>query len=211
MNSDSLSQLLAQSESDTLDFKLTHYDLGVPGDDGKTKERKRAKFAKDILAFGNVWRDESRYIVIGAKRLSDGTMNAPGVREHIDGADLVQVLEGLVHPCPRFHYAQVELNCRQYAVIEIFAERSIGPFLPSRMLVEGTERSNRCYAKIRSTADVTPEMLKLVPQSNRIFGRGSMAARCFLQCSSLPSKYGRGWLKMLNLQVTTAITSWYSP
>ena len=110
MSPEILSELLASCESDALDFKLTHYDLGVPGDDVKARERKRAKFAKDILAFANLWRDEPRHIVIGVKRSPDGKVEAPGVTEHIDSANLVHALEGLVYPCPRFHYAQVELN-----------------------------------------------------------------------------------------------------
>jgi tetratricopeptide (TPR) repeat protein len=132
MNPEMLSQLLQRCESDALDFKLQPYDLGADENDQKIKERKRAKLAKDILAFGNLWRDEPRYIVIGVERLPDGTINAPGVSEHLDGVYLVQALDGLVHPCPRFHYAQVELNGRQYGVIVIPADRSIGPFFASK-------------------------------------------------------------------------------
>ena len=119
MDTEILSQLLARCESDLLDFKLLPYDLGAQSDDPKTKERKRANFAKDMLAFANIWRDQPRHIVIGAKRHLDGTMQAPGILRHVDGADLVQALDGLVHPCPRFHYAQVEFNGLHYGVIEI--------------------------------------------------------------------------------------------
>jgi hypothetical protein len=132
MNSETLSQLLTCGESDTLDFKLTHYDLGGPGDDQRMKERKRAKFAKDILAFANLWRDEPRHIVIGAKPRKQGGVDAPGVTGHVDGAELVHALDGFVHPCPRFHYAPVEVNGLQYGVIEIPADRSIGPFFATK-------------------------------------------------------------------------------
>ncbi len=132
MNPETLSQLLTRCESDVLDFKLQPYDLGKPEDDAKAKERKRAKFAKDILAFANLWRDEPRYIVIGVQRLPDGKIHAPGVSEHLDGVYLIQALEGLVHPCPRLHYDQAELNGLQYGVIVIPADRSIGPFFASK-------------------------------------------------------------------------------
>lgn len=132
MNSETFSHLLERCESDVLDFKLMPYDFGGSGDDTKAKERKRAKFAKDILAFANLWRDEPRYIVIGVERLSDGTINAPGVSQHLDGVYLVHALEGLVHPCPRFHYDQAELNGLQYGVVVISADRSIGPFFASK-------------------------------------------------------------------------------
>src|SRR6266536_3328678 len=132
MNPETLSQLLDRCESDVLDFKLLPYDLGEPGDDAKAKERKRAKFAKDILAFANLWRDEPRHIVIGVQRLPDGRVHAPGVSKHLDGVYLIQALEGLVHPCPRFHYDQAELNGLKYGVIVIPADRSIGPFFANK-------------------------------------------------------------------------------
>lgn len=132
MNPETFARLLKCCESDVLDFKLLPYDLGGAGDDAKAKERKRAKFAKDILAFANLWRDEPRYIVIGVKRLADGTIHAPGVSEHLDGVNLVHALDGLVHPCPRFHYDQAELNGLKYGVVVISADRSIGPFFASK-------------------------------------------------------------------------------
>jgi len=132
MNSDTFAELLRRGESDALDFKLTHYDLGVAGDDQKTRERKRAKFAKDLLSFANLWRQEVRYIVIGAKPKKEGGIDAPGVTSHVEGADLVRALDGLVHPCPRFHYAPVEFNGLQYGLIEISADRSIGPFFATK-------------------------------------------------------------------------------
>lgn len=125
-----------------LDFKLVPYDFGASGEDFKSKERKRAKFAKDILAFANIWRDEPRYIVIGVKKYPDGKVDAPGVSQHLDGALLVNALDGLVHPCPRFHYDQAELNGKQYGVIVISADRSIGPFFASKD-VGGGDGSDR--------------------------------------------------------------------
>lgn len=132
MTSASFSQLLNCGESDTLDFKLTHYDLGVPGDDQKTRERKRAKFAKDVLSFANLWRDEPRRIVIGAKPKENGSIYAPGISTHVDGADLVHALDGLVHPCPRFNYVPLKHEGLQYGIIEIAADRSIGPFFATK-------------------------------------------------------------------------------
>jgi hypothetical protein len=132
MNSEDFSKLLERCESDTLDFKLQSYDLGAPREDAQTKIRKRATFAKDILAFANVWRDEPRYIVIGVKKLSNGTMNMPGISVHPDGAVLVSALDDLVHPCPRFHYDQVELNGLQYGIVVIPADKSMGPFFSNK-------------------------------------------------------------------------------
>lgn len=132
MTSGTFTHLLNRSESDTLDFKLTHYDLGVSGDDQKTRERKRAKFAKDILSLANVWRDEPRYIVIGAKPKPEGGMDSPGISAHVDGADLVRALDGFVHPCPRFNYIPLEVDSLQYGIIEISPDRSIGPFFATK-------------------------------------------------------------------------------
>ena len=105
------------------------------------------------MSFGNIWSDESRYIVIGVKPKQDGAKETPGIETHVDGADLVQALDGFVHPCPRFHYAQVELNGCQYGVIEIKAERSIGPFFATKDVgggegsVEPLLRKNALYCR----------------------------------------------------------------
>jgi tetratricopeptide (TPR) repeat protein len=126
MKEELFATLLQRFESDVLDFKLEHHNVTAP--DPKQRERKRAQFAKDILAFSNVWRDEPRHIVIGVKPQSDGTFLMQGVSEHVDSADLVRALDGLVHPCPHFDYIPVEHDGKHFGIIEIKADRSIGPF-----------------------------------------------------------------------------------
>ena len=142
MDSNTFSRLIENSESDVLDFKIEPYDLGTRGEDGKSKEKKRAQFAKDMLSFANIWRDQPRHVIIGAKREADGKISTPGITSHLDGADLVQALEGLVHPCPRFHYSQVQWNERQFGVIEIKAESTIGPFFATKNVGGGPDAGN---------------------------------------------------------------------
>ena len=159
LNANLFADLLAMSESDDLDFKLEPYDLGQPGDDKRTKERKRAMFAKDLLAFANLWQDRPRYVVIGAKRLESGKMEAPGITAHVDGAELVNALDGFVHPCPRFHYVQVQHNGLQYGVIELLPDRTVGPFFAAKDvgggdgIVEPILRKNALYCR-RDSANV---------------------------------------------------------
>lgn len=160
MDPQKLVELLQSAESDVLDFKLEVHDLGAKGDSLKQCERKRAKFAKDLLAFANIWRDQVRHIVYGAKPSPSGHMDAPGIVAHPDSADLVAALEGLVHPCPRFHYMQVQLNGLQYGVIEISADRSVGPFFAVKDVSGGEEwgngqllRKNALYCR-RDSANV---------------------------------------------------------
>lgn len=105
------------------------------------------------ISMANLWRDEPRYIVIGAQRLSDGKMHIPGITEHIDGVLLVQALEGLVHPCPRLHYDQAELAGSQFGVVSIPPDRSIGPFFATRDvgggdgMLEPILRKNALYCR----------------------------------------------------------------
>lgn len=199
MTSEAFSQLLACSESDALDFKLTHYDF--TGEDQKTKERKRAKFAKDVLAMANLWRDEPRYILIGAKPLPDGKIDTPGITEHIDGVVLVHALDGLVHPCPRFHYDQVEFNGLQFGVIIIPADRSVGPFFATKDVgggdgtVEPILRKNALYCRRDSAnAEASP-------------AEQSAIWRWFQQAQALPAVQfpaEQTWKQILELsQLTT--------
>jgi tetratricopeptide (TPR) repeat protein len=156
MDSNLLATLIARSELRTLDFKLEPYDFS--GATREEKDRKRAEFAKDIICMANTPRDEPAYIVIGVKRRLDGKTEIKGLQVHVDDNTLQQQLDGFVYPHPRFQYEQVELDGKQFGVIEIIPDRKIGPILPNCDTVgPGQMRRNVLYWR-RGTqnAEATP-------------------------------------------------------
>lgn len=162
MTSELLSNLLIRSELGTLDFKLEPYDFGAQTPE--EKNRKRSEFAKDIISMANTPRDESAFIVIGVKRRLDGTNELKGITLHIDDNLLQQQIEGLVYPHPRFQYEQISLQGLQFGVIEIFADRTIGPFLPQLDTVgPGCMRRNVLYWRRGSkNAEASPAEQKAI-------------------------------------------------
>jgi tetratricopeptide (TPR) repeat protein len=143
MTPENLAGLLKRSELTTLDFKLEPYDVSGTAEE---KLRKRSAFAKDIVSMANTPRDESAYIILGVKRKLDGSLEMPGIQLHIDDNIYQQQLEGLIYPHPRFQYEQIEFQGVQLGVIEIIADREIGPFYPQTDTVgSGSLRRNTLY------------------------------------------------------------------
>lgn len=185
MDTVSLSRLFEHSESPTLDFKLEHYKFPASGNENN--RRVRGEFAKDIVCMANTPREESAFIVIGAKRHLDGSVNYKGVKAHIDDNDLQLQVDGLVQPKPRFHYHQIQTDGKQFGVIEIPAYQEIGPFMPSKD-IEGVWRRNVLYWRNGTqNAEASPAeqkrihawFLRNAPLSNQIaeaFGRGIVGA-----------------------------------
>lgn len=120
--------LLKMNESDTIDFKISNYsfDVGTP----EEKKRKRAEFVKDIISMANTPRDGSAYVVLGVRSFPDGRKVLEGLDTFHDGADLQSKFLSICHPHPRFKYEPVIHEGKNYAFIEIPADKSIGPILP---------------------------------------------------------------------------------
>ena len=106
-----LSDLLARTESDVLDFKAAPYHLGNENGD--------SKFIKDILAMANNPKDGSAYIVLGAREEGGIVVDVPGVAHHPDAADLGKVVSGKVSPSPRFTYKRLQHREVELGLIEI--------------------------------------------------------------------------------------------
>lgn len=125
MTEQDFADLLQRSESDTLDFKATHYDFSGTGEE---KEGKRAKFVKDILCLSNTPRESFAYIVLGVNCHPDGTKDLNGVAEHIDDAVLQDKVSLRIHPHPRFTYEPIQHEGKTYGLISIPVVRDIGPY-----------------------------------------------------------------------------------
>lgn len=113
--------LLNRAESDTLDFKATDYDI--------SQEGKRVDFVKDILCMANTPREQTAYVVLGVKKLPDGTNDLWGLTAHVDDADLQSIVREHAFPVPRFGYETALHEGKQFGIISIPIQHH-GPFLP---------------------------------------------------------------------------------
>ena len=121
-------ELLKKNESDTVDFKMCNYTFDVTTQD--EKHRKRAEFVKDIISMANTPRNESAYVVLGVCSFPDGRKELKGLDTFLDDADLQAKFDTVCHPHPRFKYEPVLHDGKNFAFIEIPADKSIGPILP---------------------------------------------------------------------------------
>jgi hypothetical protein len=120
--------LLKKNESDTVDFKMCNYafDVGT----SEENKRKRAEFVKDIISMANTPRDGSAYVILGVRSFPDGRKELEGLDTFLDDADLQSKFDTICHPHPRFKYEPVLHEGKNFAFIEIPADKSIGPILP---------------------------------------------------------------------------------
>lgn len=72
--------LLSRPEGDTLDFKMTTYDL--------SSNDSKLNLIKDVLCMANTPRDETSYLILGVKKYPDGKFDCIGLATHLDDADL---------------------------------------------------------------------------------------------------------------------------
>lgn len=99
MDSVTLSWLLQQPESSTLDFKATSYDL--------SNSRQKRNFAKDIASLANTPREDDAYLILGVKKFPDGTHDLWGIDGKLDDADLQGVAYSLLEPALQFSYQPI--------------------------------------------------------------------------------------------------------
>ena len=99
MDSKTLSDLLQQPESSTLDFKATSYDL--------SDNRQKRNFAKDIASLANTPREDDAYLILGVKKFTDGTDALWGIDGKLDDAELQSVVYSLLEPALRFSYQPI--------------------------------------------------------------------------------------------------------
>lgn len=148
MDESTFLELLKRSESDTLDFKATQYDFS--GVDKPAEDRKRALFVKDVLCMKNTPREEPAYIVLGVKNNADSSKELVGLNQHHDDADLQSKLHTWVFPHPKFRYSVVKHGGKDFGVISVPADRTIGPCLPLKEFPGGLLRERKIYFRRNS-------------------------------------------------------------
>ena len=118
MNGVLLESLLHQEEGPALDFKQEQY----PYDRGATPDIKanlRSELVKDILAMANASREVAGYILIGVEEIRGGRSKIVGVQDHLDDADLHQLINSKTQRPVEFSYFSFLYKGSDIGVIEI--------------------------------------------------------------------------------------------
>ena len=118
-----IASLLNRPESQTLDFKATSYDL--------SDKRQKRNFAKDIASLANTPRDSEAYIVLGVKKLNNGSFELRGLAKEIDDSDLQSVASSLLEPSPHFMYEAQQHDGVTLGLITISLDQQF-PSVPKR-------------------------------------------------------------------------------
>jgi predicted HTH transcriptional regulator len=148
MNELEFESLLRRSESETIDFKASGYDLST--DHGKFS------LVKDVISLANTPRDEESFIVVGVKKNADSTYELRGCSAHADEADLQSQFVERVYPIPRFVYEIVPYKGKDFGLFRVPCVR-VGPCVPLRDYGDALRRV-QVYFRRGSKNDVaTPE------------------------------------------------------
>ena len=118
MNGVLLESLLHQEEGPALDFKQAQY----PIDKGSTPEDRanlRSELVKDILAIANASREVTGYILIGVEEIRGGRSRIVGVQNHLDDANLHQLINSKTQRPVEFSYFPYSYKGSDIGVIEI--------------------------------------------------------------------------------------------
>ena len=113
MNDDdpSLINLLYEDESSTLDFKSEQYPCAT--------DEQKGELIKDILAFTNAWRHADAYILIGIKDNPESRAIVVGVTNHLEDANLQQLVNSKTNQPVSFSYRSGRLDDKSIGVLHI--------------------------------------------------------------------------------------------
>ena len=105
--------LLHEEEGASLDFKRDQYPFVGAGDDEKSE------LLKDILAFGNSWRRQSAYILIGVEEVKGGRGVVQGIAHHLADNDLQQFVNTKTNKPVVFSYEAFQFEGQQVGIISV--------------------------------------------------------------------------------------------
>lgn len=141
--------LLAQPESETLDFKREQYALS-----GGSPQAKAA-LVKDILAFANTSRLDDATILVGVEEVSPGNVNIVGVTDHLKDANLQQLVNSKTNRAVRFRYEMIHFRGVELGALRIDREQPRPVYLRSDF---PTLKANIVYMRHgSSTTEATPD------------------------------------------------------
>ena len=148
-----LPSLLQRSEGETLDFKATSYDPSV--------DHQKRDFAKDLASLANTPRDGEAHLVLGVKKLRDGSFKLTGLDRLVDDAELQGVASSLLEHCPRFSYEVLRHGSVALGLITVFSDQQY-PTVPKKTLDRGFVEG-RIYFRRGSKNDLAsmPEQARI--------------------------------------------------
>ena len=101
---------------------LTSNRLNSPIDKGSTPEDRanlRSELVKDILAMANASRQVTAFILIGVEEIKGGRSRIVGVQNHLDDANLHQLINSKTQRPVKFSYSSFSYKGSDIGVIEI--------------------------------------------------------------------------------------------
>jgi hypothetical protein len=141
--------LLHMNESNVLDFKQAQYPFANVSDEVKSE------LVKDILAFANAWKTADAHIVIGAADGHGTRAVVHGIAEHLDDANLQQLVNTKTNRPVAFQYLATTVEGKKLAVIRIAKDQQRPIFLIRRF---GKLEPNEVYIRRgSSTTRATPD------------------------------------------------------
>lgn len=157
--SDSLSRLLFESESDSLDFKRDQYRFI------KATDKEKSELLKDILAFANAWRRTDAYILIGTEEVRGQKAIVRGITEHLDDAQLQQFVNSKTNRIVNFSYQTQALEGKAVGIIYLPVQER-PTFLDKPF---GGLKGNTVYVRRGSSTDIaTPEEIAQIGAANQV-------------------------------------------
>ena len=118
MNGVLLESLLHQEEGPALDFKQDQYPFGK-GSTPEIRANLKSELVKDVLAMANASREVTAYILIGVEEIKGGRSRIVGVQNHLDDANLHQLINSKTQRPVEFSYFPFSYKGSDIGVIEI--------------------------------------------------------------------------------------------
>jgi len=107
MKLDTLKELLTESESIYLDWKMDFPQELIHGKKHKTWDMGRGKVLKSIVSLANCHNSDRAYLVYGVKDRG-AEREVVGISKTVDDADFQQWSENTFDPPPTFSYSEVQ-------------------------------------------------------------------------------------------------------
>ena len=112
-----VTELLARTESNILDFKRDQYRLD--------SDNQKSDFVRDIISMANTPRDETAYIIIGVVEENGRVVKTVGADRHLDPAAFQDLANGRTDHAIDFSYRAVPFGALELGLFEIPVDRNI--------------------------------------------------------------------------------------
>jgi len=144
------------SENNALDFKREQYKFR------NATNRAKSELIKDIVAMGNAWREGIGYIVLGIDERAEKPNILTGIAEHIDDADMQQLVNSKLAKPMMFEYFTHTYQGMTFGIIKVPVQKR-PVFLKSKF---GILQADTVYVRRGTTTDIAkPNEVSLMRQN----------------------------------------------